>query len=239
MMNGDSTDPLSPSHSGSISCIDQTDKQFPGHLNESFRHAQKASGSLATFQDLAKTMNDKSAAVGEDRGVVTLSRRQLARWFEKHRGKERSATEKPLIAPELKRQRCEWALQHHPKFLDGQHTPFAFLDEKWFCTANRRRKVKELPMADCEQTAPDVIDLPKIRSRRHPVKVMFLGVVACPADEHEFDGRVFLKRVSEVEEQKRMSRNKNFSVDLQLNEASSRGVSGGNCMCLGKRRLGT
>ena len=46
-------------------------------------------------------------------------------------------------------------------FLIGS-VPFAFLDEKWFYNTNHRRKVKILPKADCEQTAPDIVELPGI-----------------------------------------------------------------------------
>ena len=47
---------------------------------------------------------------------------------------------------------------------------------------------------------------------------MFLGVVACPNDERDFDGRVFLKRISERKPAAKTSRNKRFSIDVMVNE---------------------
>jgi hypothetical protein len=59
---------------------------------------------------------------------------------------------------------------------------------------------------------------PSIRSRRYPVKVMYLGVVAAPRTEHSFDGRILLERVSHRKKLVRSSRNKRFSVDVHVNE---------------------
>jgi len=64
---------------------------------------------------------------------------------------------------------------------------------------------------------------PKIRSRRYPVKVMYLGVVACPLDEHDFDGRIFLKRVSRRRKVTRASRNSRFSIHVEANEQLLKG----------------
>ena len=52
---------------------------------------------------------------------------------------------------------------------------------------------------------------------------MYLGVVAGPNVEHEFDGRVFLKRVSKVQFQRRSSRNQRISVDVLVNESLKSG----------------
>lgn len=218
LTHGDSTDPLSPSHSGKKGYMDSIDQAEPGYLHELFRHAQRVSGSLATFSELAAMMNDKSAVIGEGRPTISISRRQLATWFKRQHGKERSPIEKPMLTDEHKRNRVRWALEHFSK-IERTDTPIAFLDEKWFYTTNRRRRLKVLPQGESEQNAPDAVAVPKIRSRRYPVKVMYLGVVARPQDEHDFDGRVFLKRVSRPKVQGRASRNKSFSVDVLLNEA--------------------
>ena len=52
---------------------------------------------------------------------------------------------------------------------------------------------------------------------------MCLGVVACPNKEHDFDWRVYLKRVSKQKTLTRSSRNHNFSVDVSVNECSKTG----------------
>ena len=46
---------------------------------------------------------------------------------------------------------------------------------------------------------------------------MYLGVVACPIPERNFDGRVLLKRVSRKKELKRSAANQRFTDDGQKN----------------------
>ena len=217
IMDGESTDPLSPRNSGTVGYIEKIEERHPGYLHELFRHAQVVKGGLATFGELSTIMNRKSAVVGENRATLNISRKQLSKWFMKHGGKEKSAIEKPLLTTEHKKQRLNYAREHFDKIKDPQ-VPFAFLDEKWFYTTNRRRKIKVLPQGENEQIAPDALNLPKIRSRRFPVKVMFLGVVAAPNEDHNFDGRIMMKRISKRRKTTRASRNKNFSVDVMVNE---------------------
>jgi hypothetical protein len=100
--------------------------------------------------------------------------------------------------------------------------PVAFLDEKWFYTVSRRNKLKILPQGSTEANIP-MYRRPKIRSRRYPVKVMFLGVVANPQPEKNFDGRVLLECVSRQKIVGRATRNKRFTEDVLANEAISTG----------------
>lgn len=219
---GESTDPLSPSNSGSQSYCDVIEENFPGYLHQLFRHAQHVRGAMATFHELADIMNQKSAMPGEDRPTLSLSRKQVARWFKKYSGKERASCEKPLLTTEHKQRRVAWARQNFNLFCDAK-APVCFLDEKWFYTTNRRRTMKILPRGVNEHEVPTTLHLPKIRSRRFAIKVMFLGVVACPHQEREFDGRVFLERISKPKTVTRTSRNKNFSVDVLVNDAIKAG----------------
>ena len=62
-----------------------------------------------------------------------------------------------------------------------------------------------------------------MRSRRYPVKVMYLGVVANPQEERNFDGRVYLKRVSNQVTATRRSTNQRFSDDVDVNTAIMNG----------------
>ncbi len=52
---------------------------------------------------------------------------------------------------------------------------------------------------------------------------MFLGVVACPQEQHKFDGRIMLERVSRQRKLTQSSRNQNFSDDVLVNEAIKKG----------------
>jgi hypothetical protein len=95
-----------------------------------------------------------------------------------------------------------------------------FLDEKWFYTVSRRKKIKWLPPTKEELQADKSLErpkAPKVVSRRHTVKVMFLGVVARPSPEHRFDGRICFTRVAEEKARSRKSVNQNFTDDGALN----------------------
>lgn len=92
----------------------------------------------------------------------------------------------------------------------------AFLDEKWFYVHSRRKKMKILPRAPFESEEAAFIVKPKLRSRRFPCKVMFMGVV-CPPVEGHTDGKNLLKRVSKSSYLKRQSYNQNFVPEFEAN----------------------
>ena len=83
-----------------------------------------------------------------------------------------------------------------------EEKPVAFLDEKWFYTTSRRKKIKVLPKGSCEVADPLYVSA-KMRSRRYPIKIMYLGVVGTPNKKKQFDGRMFLKRASTTKKAKR------------------------------------
>ena len=89
-----------------------------------------------------------------------------------------------------------------------------YIDEKWFYTTNRRRSIKKLPCGEHEEEGADFVPMPKIRSHRFPVKAMFMGVVARPVANKNFDGKILLERVSKEEVLQRRSTNQNFSPDI-------------------------
>eukprot|EP00957_Ditylum_brightwellii_P058755 4454392-Ditylum_brightwellii.AAC.1 len=62
-----------------------------------------------------------------------------------------------------------WATQEFKRVFS---TDFyrAFLDEKWFCTTSRHRKIKFLPPGQGEDTDSINKKHPEIISRRHPVR---------------------------------------------------------------------
>ena len=194
---GESSDPLSPSHSGCRSYIASIEEVHEGYIRYLFRYAQQVRGPLETYAKLANTMNMKSNVPGETRLTLSLSRKQVADWFKEQGGKEVSSIEKPLLTMEHKQQRRQWAKDNW-NILTDPNKPVCFADEKWFYTTNRRKTMKVLPETDKEKASNKKIwhSRPKIRSRHFPVKVMYLGVVAAPQPDHNFDGRVFMKRVS-------------------------------------------
>ncbi len=103
---GESSDPLSPSHSGSCSYIKSIEEVHPGYIRYVFRYAQQVRGPLETYSELANIMNMKSNVPGETRPTLSLSRKQVADWFKEQGGKEVFSIEKPLLTTaEHKQQR--------------------------------------------------------------------------------------------------------------------------------------
>ena len=69
--------------------------------------------------------------------------------------------------------------------------------------------MKVLPRAPWETEREAYIDTPKLRSRRFPTKVMYMGVVGRPI-EGRCDGKVFLQRVATTKTTNRSSFNQHF-----------------------------
>ena len=69
--------------------------------------------------------------------------------------------------------------------------------------------MKVLPPANFENLKDAFIRVPKLRSRRHVCKVMFLGLVAPPI-KGKMDGKILLKRLSVKKKQKKVSYNQQF-----------------------------
>jgi hypothetical protein len=88
---------LWPRHAGTKDYITRMEAVHSGYLHKLWRYAVKIKGSGATFQEFAKTMNEKSAAPAEERTALNVSSQQLANWFKKNSGKQHSSKEKPLL----------------------------------------------------------------------------------------------------------------------------------------------
>ena len=69
------------------------------------------------------------------------------------------------------------------------HTPiFLCLSARIF----RRKKMKILPLGARETAGADVIPMEREGSRRYAKKVMYLGVIACPEEDHILTARSIL-----------------------------------------------
>jgi len=99
--------------------------------------------------------------------------------------------EKPLLTTKMKKDREWWVMDHGPK-LTNKEVPVVFLDKKWFYKRNRRRVLKELPAEDGEDEELCRVKRPKATSRWFPNKIMYMGIVACPREEYNFDGKIDL-----------------------------------------------
>ena len=220
--NGDDVDPLRAKHKGSTAYTDKLERQHPGYIHKLFRKAQRELGNQATFNELANKMNRQSRISNNDLPNelpnTKFNTSNLYRWFNLLGGKQKSPIEKPYLTPDQKKGRLDWC--HAVKELiaaSGNDFHACFLDEKWFYTTSRRRKVKILPAGPDEDPEEVVHQQPTTRSRRHAIKVMYLGVVGLPVPKEvfggnkDFDGKIFLDRVSKVKGYKKATYNQNFT----------------------------
>ena len=91
------------------------------------------------------------------------------------------------------------------------------LDEEWFYTTNRRRKIKRLPLGPNKKPGNDFIPQPKIGSQLFPVKSMFLPVIGCPRKEKGFNGKILLEQVSKTVTISRMVSHQKGSDNVLIN----------------------
>ena len=65
--------------------------------------------------------------------------------------------------------------------------------------------------------------MPKMLSRRFPIKAMFMGVVGRPIPHRNFNGKIFLERVSERIPVSKITSHQNFTDDVIINQAIKNG----------------
>ena len=182
------------------------------YLHKLFRYAQRIRGGKESFKVLADTV----------RPTLHISHRQLMVWFYKNNGTQRSPIEKPLNTDKHKQLRLKWVAFYYSLFIDPT-IPMGHLDEKFFYVTNRRRQIKMLPIKDGEPLGSNSVVQPKMRSRRYPVKVMFMGVVAKPIPSRNFSGKIHLERISKQKTTTAMSHHHQFSDDIYVNGLIKKG----------------
>ena len=201
---------------GKIAFLDFTNKKHPGYVHELYRYASNTLGAKASFFAISLCMNERSQIVSETRDSFNINRRQLNNWFNDNGGKEISPIEKPLDTPIHKVKRLGWVRKYY-RILTCPSYYVAYLDEKFFYTTSRRKKIKVLPKGEHEVDGADKFIRPKMRSRRFPIKSMFMGVVGRPIPHREFDGKIMLERVSEEVPITRLGSHTSFTDDAIAN----------------------
>ena len=126
---------------GSLSDINLVEKRHPGYLHEPFRHSTNTIGCKESFFEIESCMNKRSLVDMDARDAVNLTRYQVNNWFNDNGGKEISPVEKPLDTSEHKKMRLDWVRNHITK-LSSLLYYVAYLDEKFFYTTSRHRKLK-------------------------------------------------------------------------------------------------
>jgi hypothetical protein len=202
--------PLRANFKGRKSLVAKIEIEHPGLMLKLFRKAQKTIGNQATYAELASAMKNLAKTDQMGGHDLPLSRGIVYRWFRDVGGKEKSPKPKPYLTDDQKRGRKRWCETEKERMdEDGGNYYACFLDEKWFYTQSLRRKIKYLPAMVGEEGVE--YEVPRTISRRNVAKVMFLGVVANPIPDRNFDGKIFLKRISEVRTYQRVSCNQNFT----------------------------
>ena len=214
------------------------EKQFPGYLHKLFRYAGKIEGYEAAIAVLIESMNNKAQAdfpMCPTRGVLHLTKYTFETFFKDFKGIIKEDQSKPRLSDDQKDQRVVFSVKNKKRLKkrkskeDKVEFHFCFIDEKWFYIITKRKKRKYLPPHPTED--PDDVFEParKIRSRRYPTKVMFMGIVAPPNEEMLFDGKIMMKRVSKNVESKALSYNQQFSSDYHVNQLLKQGEWRVNC----------
>lgn len=170
-LNGNNTQPLQSRHKGSTSYTDRLENAHPGYTRELYRYAEKTIGNQASYEQLARVMNEKSKQC-PSKPLTRFNATNLYRWFKTQGGKERSPKEKPYLTEDQKSERKKWC-QEQKKLMQEKGKRFyaCFLDEKWFYITSRRRRIKVLPPGPGEDPAEVAPHIPTAISRRHALKV--------------------------------------------------------------------
>lgn len=170
-----------------------------------WREAEAALGDQASFTSLAMFYSSSG---------VHLSASSLHRWFHKEGGVQYAEVTRPRLTPENRKARLQW----YKRVLEEPRDALrCYLDEKWFYISSRRRRRKLLPRSEGEPEGVGEKQRHMATSRRHAIKIMYLGVVARPRPEYNFDGKIGIWRVMQRRPLKKATTTRNFSHDTIVN----------------------
>ena len=174
--------------------------QYPTFLHSMYRYATKCLGVDETAARLSVLMMNRAKEAFPDcpvRSTLKMTRHYFWDFFYCNGGKLKRPITKPRLTPEHIKDRIVFAKKWLERLESEEKFYYCFLDEKWFYTSSRRKKMKVLPPATFESVKDSFVTSPKTRSRRFPCKVMYMGIV-CPPVEGLSDGKVMMKRVSRL-----------------------------------------
>ena len=202
------------------SYVAKIEKEYPQFLHEMYRFSTGTLGITENTIRICKVMNQHAKETYPDcpiRGNLHFTKNHFWKWFYKHGGKVMRSVTKPRLTPEHIKNRYKFSKKWVQKLKDSKgKLYYCFLDEKWFYTSSRRKKLKILPQAPFESLEDSFVHKPKARSRRFPCKVMFMSII-CPPIDDKTDGKIMIKRVSEQVLSKKGRYNQNFVSKYQIN----------------------
>ena len=150
------------------------------------------------------------------RANMKMNSNRFWEFFYRNGGKLKRQQTKPRLTEEHIKNRLIFANKWNDLLQDSTDLYYCFLDEKWFYTTSCRKKEKHLPRASFETVSDAHVEPKKVRSRRHPCKIMYMGIVAPPIKD-KFNGKILMKRVAETCSSKSQSYHQNFSPYYGLN----------------------
>ena len=212
---------------GKQSYVEFLQYKYPTLLHKLFRYAVAVLGVLAETEVIVDVMNRKSKVEHPTcpiRSNLGFNTYHFWRFFHKNDGRLVHGSSVPRVTDEQIQQRVIWASNWLELFtwMSCLGIPVCFLDEKWFYTTSRRKKMKLLPRADFETEAEAFVPMPRLRNRRYALKVMCMGIVGLPVGGM-FDGKIYMRRVSESYETQQNSYNQHISDLYEVNHALKKG----------------
>ena len=213
---------------GKVSYINKIITEFPTYLHGLYRYATSTLGATASTKSLVRVMNRRSMILHPNcavRGCLSLNNYHFWKFFHMFKGKLLAPTSKPRLTPKHKQMRIEWAtrMKHLIEVMGEDNFHICFVDEKWFYTTSRRKKMKILPKADFETEAEAHVPTPRLRSRRYALKVMHMGLIGKPVVGKSFNGKIYLRRVSESHVTSKNSFNQHISPIFEVNHSVKMG----------------
>ena len=108
---GNKTRPLKGRYKGRVSYIDKLEQSYPGLACKCFRYAQRVIGNQSSYLDLVGVMNSKAASMADVHEAARFNSTNVFRWFRREGGNLKYPVEKPILIPEMKRERVLWCLR--------------------------------------------------------------------------------------------------------------------------------
>jgi hypothetical protein len=224
--NKNVSDIYKPQCKHKLSYVSILEQRFPGFLIKMFRYATSVLGTEARCSYIYELMNQRAKLEYKHckyRGTLLLTKHHFETFFKQNNGTFKVHLYKPLLTDKQIDDRLKWSRIYKQKARNDPNFHYCFLDEKWFYTTSRRSKNKIIPQTIYESEQEAKFNAPKIRSRRFATKVMFMGVVSPPNKRYKHNGKIFLRRISEHVELKRLSHNQKFSNSCIINHAIKTG----------------
>ena len=175
-MTGVGLAPLKNNSKGRFSYRDKIEAEHPGYITALYRKAEERLGWQGSFKAMAVKINEISRQPEyDDKPDLTLTAAHLRRHFRLAGGKLKSPLEKPYKTADQQRETLQWMIEMKELRRRKQRDfHVCYLDEKWFYTTSRRRKIKVLPRQEGEDPSTVPTYQRTCVSRRHPTKVWMI-----------------------------------------------------------------